>query len=329
MINDIPKTMASLKAYDAPKHIFLPRGMITPEEQTLLYLLAKNCYAGKGYIVDAGAFCGASSYAFCAGLEDNTKQFSRNKRVWSYDLFRTADGYTKQYVQNNFYSYYDRQGQFKFKKHEVRTGDSFEEIYKFQTQRYSEYINCNPGSILDYNWQDANIEILFIDVAKTLEIQKHLFRQFLPALSPESGILIQQDFHHAYHPYIHVAMEYLSPFFEITHSKVSASRVYRLLKPIPNDVMQTVIQHDFTNDKSYELMQSCISNSPKNEQSLLKICGARLLVEQEMHEQAKHAIREFVDEYSSSPGFDTYLIPTMKSAVGTFAAKELALILDA
>jgi hypothetical protein len=47
-----------------------------------------------------------------------------------------------------------------------------------------------------------------------------------------------------------------------------------------------------------------------------------------MYERARHSIREFVDAYAANPGFDKYLIPTMKNAVGTFAAKELALILD-
>jgi hypothetical protein len=199
--------------------------------------------------------------------------------------------------------------------------DSFLEIFKFQTQRYADIIEVHPGSILDYRSPASKIGLLFIDVAKTLEIQKHLFKHFFRSLSVD-GILIQQDYHHAYHPYIHVAMEYLADYFEITHSRVGASRVYRLLKLIPDVMYQRLIDYDFSNDEVYQLMNKCIERSPADERALLTILLARHLMLNN-DSRLTSVVTRFVEAYATTPGFD-WFVREMKSAVGAAANPILA-----
>lgn len=286
--------------------------MIVPEEQILLYLLCRDVYGGKGVVIDAGSFCGASAYAFAAGIKDSK---NRTGQIHSYDLFTVDDSYTKDYIQNNFFYFTDLAGDRRFQKSIISPGDSFLDIFKFQTQRYADVINIHPGSILDYESPADKIEILFIDVAKTLEIQKHIFQHFFKYLTPETGVLIQQDFHHAYHPYIHVAMEYLDDYFEITHSRVGASRVYKLLKPIPYFMIQRIVNYDFSNDEVFNLMNRCIDKSPLDERALLSILLARHLMLNNDN-RINTVIEGFVSSYSSNSGFDWY-ISEMKAAVGT------------
>ena len=52
--NQIPSTIEGLRAAAVPPHLFLPPGIIIPEDQVLLYLLARVQYQGTGEIVDAG-----------------------------------------------------------------------------------------------------------------------------------------------------------------------------------------------------------------------------------------------------------------------------------
>lgn len=47
--------------YAFPRHLENPRGMVGSEERRCYYWLGKNWYTGKGFIVDAGAFLGAST----------------------------------------------------------------------------------------------------------------------------------------------------------------------------------------------------------------------------------------------------------------------------
>jgi hypothetical protein len=320
-LESLPKTVNDLKVTPVPQHLFLPKGMIVPEEQILLYLLARDVYTGKGKIIDAGAFCGASAYSFAAGLEDSNKT---GRCIHSYDLFVVDDSYTKSYIQNNFFYFTDLSGDRRFLKAEIATGDSFVDIFKFQTQRYSSFIDLHIGSIADFEWPSLVIEILFIDVAKTLELQSHIFKTFFKYLMTGNGVLIQQDFHHAYHPYIHVAMEYLADYFEITHSKIGASRVYRLIRSVPDFMVQRIVDYDFSNDEIYNLMTQCIQNSPEDERALLKILLANhlMLINDK---RLSDVINEFVNSYSQHPNFDWYL-GEIKSAIGTPAINQLKLL---
>jgi GT2 family glycosyltransferase len=271
------EVLTVLDEFAVPPHVFLPKGMLVPGEHRLLYRVACHYYSGAGAIIDAGAFCGASAYAMAAGVSDNTGTFGKEGRIHCYDLFIAEDHYTKNYLQNNFYSRFDENGERVEVIREVSPGESFLEIFRFQTQRYENLINVHAGSILDKQWNGGPIEILFIDVCKTLEIQQHIFREFLPSLIPEKSILIQQDFHHPWHPYIHVAMEYLDSYFEIVVSAVGASRAYRLHSPIPPSSLEKAIRHEFTVAETVELFDRTVRKAPVGERPLLWCAMARQL----------------------------------------------------
>lgn len=317
----IPATAEALRATPVPPHIFLPRGMIIPEEQILLYLLGRDGYRGEGEIVDAGAFCGASAYCFAAGISDNPGTFDRTGRIHSYDLFTVDDSYTRDYIQNGFYYFTGLKNELKFPKREVKPGESFLDVFRFQTQQYASLIVERPGSILDFPWPGKPIEILFIDVAKTQEIQQHLFRHYLPHLLT-GGVLLQQDFHHAWHPYIHVAMEFLAPYFEITQSRVGATRAYRLLEPVPPASLQRVVAHDFSARESAELMERCVARAPALEQPLLQVVHARQLMLNGDSSGVRALVRAFAARWATEPGFSWY-VGEMKSAGGPDAKAEL------
>jgi len=50
-----------------PSEVIGYPGMTTPREKAMLFWLAKNVFEGKGLIVAAGLFLGASTNAFAAG----------------------------------------------------------------------------------------------------------------------------------------------------------------------------------------------------------------------------------------------------------------------
>lgn len=317
----LPITEAELRSAPIPKHVFLPRGMIVPGEQALLYLIGRDVWTGAGEIVDAGAFCGASAYALAAGLHDGASDTRRDGRIWSYDLFAANDAYTRDYIQTAFYAFTDPAGAIKFCKREVAFGESFLDIFEFQTQRYASHIRAFPGSILDHAWDGSDIEVLFIDVAKTLEIQQHLFRSFLPKLIP-GGILLQQDFHHAWHPYIHVAMEYLAPYFRITHPHVGATRAYQLIDRIPSTALDRVTRHDFAPDEAIGLMRRCIESSDRPTRPLLTVALVRLLGEYQHDAALVREIESFVDQWRDLPGVDR-LCNELRAAAGPVAVATL------
>ena len=272
----LPATQDELVTAEIPAHVLLPKGMLDVSEQKFLYLLARDHYSGSGEIIDAGAFCGASGYALAAGLADNTRINQKFGRVHSYDLFSVEEPYTREYIQNVFFSRFDRSGSRIYATHKVKVGDSFLDVFQFQTQRYASSIQTHVGSITDFRWEGGlPISILFIDCAKTLDIQRHILREFFPALISGESFVIQQDFHHPWHPYIHVVMEFLGSYFDVVVPAASATRAYRLIREIPAAELRRAINFEFSNDEIVFFLQQMLSHSP--DRPMLELVLARQL----------------------------------------------------
>src|SRR5688572_8098761 len=66
-------------------------GMLGAEEEQMFYCLAKEYFAGRGVIVDAGSYVGRSAYAFAQGLRANPAYRPERDRVQCFDLFIVLD----------------------------------------------------------------------------------------------------------------------------------------------------------------------------------------------------------------------------------------------
>src|SRR5262245_44866220 len=132
-----PVTQADLESAAVPLHVLLPKGMLEVSEQKLLYLLARDHYDGAGEVVDFGAFSGASSYALAAGVVDNSQVTSKDGRVCSYDLFCADELHILKYIQSVFFSRYTAAGEPLYETHKMIKGDSFIDVFYFQTQRFN------------------------------------------------------------------------------------------------------------------------------------------------------------------------------------------------
>lgn len=254
-----------------PREIFLPRGMISPGEAAAFYRVARDFTTEAGAVIDAGAFCGASTYALAAGVRDASQIRNKSDKVHSYDLFKCKDRYTLEFIQNNFLSHFDLQGVKRAVKLEVTPGESFRSIYDFQVCGLKEHIVVHEGSILEERWSNQQpISVLMIDVAKTLDINRHMLTEFLPNLGV-GGVLIQQDFHHIWHSYIHVTMQVLAPYFEIILSQVSASRMYRLTRAIPPAELQAAAAYAFSEPEIDAHLAAMCDAAPSPEKPLLSL----------------------------------------------------------
>jgi len=250
-----------------PWNIFLPRGMITKDERILLYYLAKEFYRGSGKIVDAGAFIGASAYCLASGLRDNPSITNRTGIVYSYDLFRAPNKHFADMVSDAMLTEVVHQ---RIPLYRLNAGCSLREIFEFQTGEFASSIIIHEGSLLDFPWDCRNsIEILFADVCKSVELNGHLLRSFIPAMERGRSLLIHQDFFTIWHPYIIATMEYLRDYFEIALGQVSCTRVYRLIKPVPPDLLAQAAAYEFSREQKTELMLSAADSSPEPERPVI------------------------------------------------------------
>jgi hypothetical protein len=224
-----------------PDEIFYPRGMLGDEERRMLYYLTAKYYTGAGSVVDAGALIGASAFCLALGLEHSAAGISPLAKVHSYDLFKTAEPYVVEFLSEHFSP--------------TSAAAGYRSVFDYQTALVKHRLAVFEGDFMSAPVAPAPIEILFVDVAKALGLNSRLVESYFPRLIPHQSIVIQQDFYHAWHPYIHITMEYLRDYFVIVDPFVPyGSRLYLLVEEIPNAEIQRIAQFTLSFDEQMVLL---------------------------------------------------------------------------
>lgn len=198
--------------------------MLQPQEQMLLYLLAKDYYSGTGAIFDAGICLGGCTDCFAKGLNDRVDQIKNKGIIYSYELGIADGDYVTQFIYDNY-------------KIQKKGGDSFVDIIEknISEMPQKEHILFTPGDILEKPYP-TSIEIMFLDVCKTQAINYQMQKLFAN-LIPDQSVLIQQDYFHSWHPYIHATMGYLKDYFYPIGPVYYGSFVFLYKKQIPEDML--------------------------------------------------------------------------------------------
>ena len=85
--------------------------------------------------------------------------------------------------------------------------------------------------MLKHPWSSGNIEILFVDLSKSWDLNDFVIDQWFPALLP-GAYLVQQDYFSWYTYWLPITMEALSDCFEYIDYAFGGSAVYRCIKPV-------------------------------------------------------------------------------------------------
>jgi hypothetical protein len=152
------------------------RSMLSGPERALLFLLARNHVDGRGAIVDAGCFVGGSTLSLAMGLRENRRAGAT--RIHSYDLFRYYSWGMQGYLD-------DVPG--------VAEGADLLPVFRKNIAGYEDLVVVHPGDVLAERWPGEAIEVLFIDIAKTWDLNHHVARTFFPSLVPGHSVVVQQD----------------------------------------------------------------------------------------------------------------------------------------
>jgi hypothetical protein len=207
------------------------QGMVNSTVRALLHELVRRTWRGEGAIIDGGSFLGSSLVAMATGLAANPRSpavhlddFPGGKPIHGYELgFLPApenESADRRRVYGNV---------------EYRLGDSFVPILQDNVAPYREFVELHIGDLVEQTWDGSPIEIAFIDVCKTPDLNSHVARQFYPALISGSSTLINADFFFDRLPWIKVTMGYLSEYFQ-WEGKVSMGSIYSSVKAVPQDV---------------------------------------------------------------------------------------------
>lgn len=191
--------------------------MLSLNERQMLHWMAREMdLTTNGCIVDAGCFLGGSTLSFATGLAANKSQGSKKYRIHTYDIFITPNHeYSIGLIGN------DR-----------KPGDSVLDIFTKNLGHNFSSVLVNSGDFMEATPPARPIDILFVDITKTRELNAKIILEFFPLLIPGKSIVIQQDHNDHSCPWANATMEYLSKYFEVLCDE-SSSRVFRLKKRIP------------------------------------------------------------------------------------------------
>ena len=195
--------------------------MITEDESRFLHWIARHCVSGDGQVVDLGPLAGGSTHALCSGLAANPAARGRSQ-VHSYDLWRFFPGW------ENF-----------FPGAKLRPGDDLLPLFRRNLEAFAGMVVARQGGLVRQRWDGRPIEILFIDVAKTHELWRHVLREFLSCCLPGS-LVVHQDWVSAECPWLHLGMARLAGYFAPVDSPNAGTVAFRLERALPADALEAV-----------------------------------------------------------------------------------------
>lgn len=268
-----------------PDHIHEAVGMIGPEERRCYWWLARNWLGAEGCIVDAGAFVGASSVAFADGAAAAGRRSFRERPILhAFDYFSVVDAYVQQSIAESF--------------RRVGMGDSYLPIYERQTRHYRDMIAIHPGDFLAHHWDATPIEILFVDLAKTSALNAHVVAEFFPRLLPGRSLVLQQDYFHCWHPYIHIAMEYLKDHFELIDERVDyQTAIWLLSSPVPPEKIKRIARYDFDASERLVLLDRLSGRSSPAMRPMIETVKLWQLCLDESYAAARHQLEAMDEAY--------------------------------
>lgn len=173
--------------------------MLGPAERALLCDLGRQ-YRGEGAIVDAGCFLGGSTHALAAGVASRKRARVPNGAIHAYDSFR-LDPLYKLHLGPRVA--------------DIPVGGRFRAQFENNLGQLLDLVTVHEGDIREMRWSGEPIEILFLDICKSWEINDHVMREFFPALVPHHSIVVHQDYVHEWLPHIPVGMAFLRDRFEL------------------------------------------------------------------------------------------------------------------
>jgi len=273
-----------------PSGPVVERSMLTPSEIALLFMLVKDCYAGLGEIVDLGPLLGVGTNALARGLVKNVAAVSKVKRIHSFDLF-LAKGMGTVVTER------------------ARSGSVLDRFLRNNID-YLPQISVSAGDFLAMTWDRSAVEILFIDIAKSWELNTPVIRECFPCLIPDRSIVIQQDYVHFGEYWLPIAMEFFGDCFDHLYFVDGATSVYRCRKEIPKHLIYRDIEAMPLGDK-LAYLESARAKAPRSVGEILKCSQVQCLIDHDRFEEA----RALLNDVDLSPVPERLGIADFRSAI--------------
>jgi hypothetical protein len=238
--------------------------MLSKTERKLLYGLARDYVRDDAAIVDAGCFLGGSTAAVLAGLSDRETRWA-GPPVASYDLFRV-----EAYTLPKFFA----------DDPSVAVGDSFRDRFDANVASFDVPHVVHEGDITQIGWPGGPIEVLFLDVLKSWEINDAVLRDFFPALVPGRSVIVHQDYAGGLHPWIAITVELMRDSLVLVDWMEWGTHVFFLEGEVPPQLVDDGLR-GVPVDERFDLIDRVIRRSDGWVRGMMEIARAQLVFERD------------------------------------------------
>jgi hypothetical protein len=239
--------------------------MLSKAERKLLYTLARDYAGGAAAIVDAGCFLGGSTAALLAGMRDREEPWT-GPPLESYDLFRVDDYMVPKFFANDPL---------------LRLGDSFRPRFEAHLAGFDVPRVVHEGDITALGWSGGPIDVLFLDILKSWEINDAVLRDFFPSLVPGRSVIVHQDYGWGGHQWIPISVELLGDSLTLVDRMEWGSHVFFVRSELPSELLQRGVR-DLELDEKIELVERAIERSDDWFRGMLEADRALLIAERDV-----------------------------------------------
>jgi hypothetical protein len=202
------------------------------EERKFYFWLARDVMAGNGATVDLGAYVGGSTACLASGFAAAGK----TTQVHAFDRFKIKSAQRKEALIAAGVPDFD--------------GTNVRKPVRKLLAPWRDQITLHVGDVREQNWQDGEIELLIVDVAKHADTADHVAETFFPSLIPGQSVIVQQDMLNPRQPWLAAQMAMFDTYFVPLCLCHKESVSFLLTKPIPPQVVAQNRVSDL-NDQGY------------------------------------------------------------------------------
>jgi hypothetical protein len=275
--------------------------MLSKSERRLLYGLARDYASGEGAIVDAGCFLGGSTAALLSGLRDRGTPWT-GPPLESFDLFRVEE-----FTLAKFFS-----------DGSLRVGDSFRSRFDAHVAGFDTPHVVHEGDIIEIGWSGEPIEVLFLDVLKSWDINDAVLRDFFPALIPGRSVIVHQDYGWGDTPWIPITVELMRESLALIDWMEWGSHAFLVEREIPRDVLEHGVAH-LDIDTKLELNERATAQAEGWVEGMLEVSRCFLVAERDGPDAALAQLRSIAERHPQH-GFVLGCIEDVRPQIAALAA---------
>ncbi|HDS1214003.1 hypothetical protein B9Y61_18875 [Stenotrophomonas maltophilia] len=192
-------------------------GFIDEVESSRYADLVREHFNERGRILDGGCFVGSSTRSLLEGLSAGGARNAGTPPVIAIDRFVVADEYLLEF--------------FASRAIDIRFGESFLPVFNRNVDPLQGLVEVRAGEVQRVGRIVDAIDIMVVDVAKSMGINAFICANWLPQLVV-GGHLVHQDFYAPSHAWIAASMGMILDRFSVTEVKAGESAIFRLEAPL-------------------------------------------------------------------------------------------------